>query len=79
MLCGSTFDIISNNIATPGDDGAFLEQSDDERRETVSLDTWLHKPDIVYACTCRDLDNNGFLHPRSQYHILIFWNILSSF
>ncbi|XP_045207764.1 TBC1 domain family member 23-like [Mercenaria mercenaria] len=46
-----------------GEDGEFLDQSDDERREMVSLETWLKKPDIVYSCQCRELDNNGFLHP----------------
>ncbi|WAR04935.1 TBC23-like protein [Mya arenaria] len=40
-----------------------MASSDDERREIVSLDTWLKKPDIIYSCQCRDLDNNGFLHP----------------
>ncbi|XP_052805288.1 TBC1 domain family member 23-like isoform X2 [Mya arenaria] len=46
-----------------GEEGEFNDQSDDERREIVSLDTWLKKPDIIYSCQCRDLDNNGFLHP----------------
>ena len=45
-------------------DEQFEPQSDDERRETVSLDTWLKKTDIVYSCQCRDLDEHAFLHPR---------------
>ena len=38
--------------------------SDEDRREMVSLETWLNKPDIVYSCQCREVDSNGFLHPR---------------
>ena len=38
--------------------------SDEERREVVSLETWLNKPDIVFSCQCREVDPNGFLHPR---------------
>ncbi|XP_052258806.1 TBC1 domain family member 23-like isoform X2 [Dreissena polymorpha] len=54
------------SVFTIGDDEEgedFVEQSDDEKREVISLDTWLKKPEIVYSCQCRDLDNNGFLHP----------------
>ena len=34
------------------------------KREVVSLETWLNKPDIVYSYHCREVDPNGFLHPR---------------
>ncbi|KAL4229019.1 hypothetical protein ACF0H5_012057 [Mactra antiquata] len=51
-----------------GEDGDFVDQSDDERREVVSLDTWLKKPEVVYSCQCRELDSCGYLHPS---HILV--------
>ena len=41
--------------------------SDEERREVVSLETWLNKQDIVYSCQCREVDSNGFLQPRYVY------------
>ena len=47
-----------------GDDGEGSLVSDEERREVVSLDTWLNKPDVIYSCQCREVDTNGFVHPR---------------
>ena len=54
------FDVILRFL---GDDEGSLV-SDEERREVVSLDTWLNKPDVIYSCQCREVDSSGFVHPR---------------
>ena len=51
-------------VFVSGEEGEGGMMSDEERREVVSLETWLNKPDIVYSCQCREVDSNGFLHPR---------------
>ena len=51
-------------VCVSGEEGEGSMMSDEERREVVSLETWLNKPDIVYSCQCREVDSNGFLHPR---------------
>ena len=38
--------------------------SEDEHKETVSLDTWLKKPDVVYSCQCKEVKSNGYTYPR---------------
>ncbi|KAL3885206.1 hypothetical protein ACJMK2_025294 [Sinanodonta woodiana] len=50
------------------DDESFVQSSDDERREVVSLETWLNKPDVVYSCHCREVAENRYMFPS---HILV--------
>ncbi|XP_041372559.1 TBC1 domain family member 23-like [Gigantopelta aegis] len=51
-----------------GDDGAVPMSSDDEHRETVSLDTWLKKPEVVYSCQCQEVREDGYMFPS---HLLV--------
>ena len=53
--------------ASGDDDGSLV--SDEERREVVSLETWLNKPDVIYSCQCREVDSSGFVHPRYGCHL----------
>ena len=43
--------------------GAILS-SDDERRDTVNIETWLHKPDVKFAYQCQEVRETGFIYPR---------------
>jgi len=37
---------------------------DDERKETVSLETWLKKADTAYSCKCQEIVSSGYMYPR---------------
>jgi hypothetical protein len=56
------------NVFTIGDDEEGEEESgemsEDEHKETVSLDTWLSKPDVVYFCQCKEIRSNSYTYPR---------------
>ena len=45
-------------------DGGMCKMSDYDHRESVSLDTWLSKPDTLYHCQCQQVAPNGATHPR---------------
>ncbi|XP_074652451.1 TBC1 domain family member 23-like isoform X2 [Tubulanus polymorphus] len=40
-----------------------VASSDDERRETVNLETWLKKPDVLHSFKCREIKQNGYVVP----------------
>ena len=63
-MTGLVLHVITQYILVTGEDGEATMMSDEDRREVVSLETWLNKPDIVYSCQCREVDPNGFVHPR---------------
>ena len=42
-----------------------VHSSDDECRESINLDTWLSKPDVIYAFPCKEVKENGYMVPRS--------------
>ncbi|ESP04792.1 hypothetical protein LOTGIDRAFT_229906 [Lottia gigantea] len=46
-----------------GEEGSYGGSSDDEPREVVSLETWLHKPDLIYHCKCKEIKANGYMYP----------------
>ncbi|GFN99365.1 TBC1 domain family member 23 [Plakobranchus ocellatus] len=57
------------NVFTIGDDEEGEEGSgadsdeDDEQKETVSLDTWVQKSDVLYSCRCKEIRTNGHTFP----------------
>ncbi|KAK3107332.1 hypothetical protein FSP39_012034 [Pinctada imbricata] len=60
------------NVFTIGDDEEADEQvagsSDEDRRETVNLDLWLNKPEVVYSCKCQEVLSNGYMYSS---HVLV--------
>ncbi|RUS82815.1 hypothetical protein EGW08_009435 [Elysia chlorotica] len=47
-----------------GDDGSGAEsEEDDAQKETVSLDTWVQKADVLYSCRCKEIRSNGHSFP----------------
>ena len=38
--------------------------SDEERKDTVHLQTWLNKPEVKHAFECREVKENGFMCNR---------------
>ena len=58
--CCSAEDV---GVCSAGEDGSG-DLSEDEHKETVSLDTWLKKPDVVYSCQCKEVKSNGYTYPR---------------
>lgn len=41
-----------------------VPSSDDERKEVVNIETWLHKPDIRFAFQCKEVKDNGYMVAR---------------
>ncbi|ELU13461.1 hypothetical protein CAPTEDRAFT_183535 [Capitella teleta] len=50
------------------DDPGSIASSDDEKRDTVNIDTWLHKPDVRCAYHCQEVRETGFVYPS---HLLV--------
>ena len=52
------------NITTIFAEDPDVPSSDDEHRDTVNIETWLNKPDVKHAFTCRQVRENGYMCPR---------------
>jgi len=48
--------------------GGGVSSEDEVGRETVSLETWLNKPDVKHAFKCEQVKPSGYAHPS---HILV--------
>lgn len=59
-----------DNVFSIGDDedDELPNSSDEENKEKVSLETWLKKPEVIYACKCNAIGTNGYMFPS---HILL--------
>ncbi|KAL8598400.1 hypothetical protein ACOMHN_032677 [Nucella lapillus] len=58
------------NVFTIGDDEeeggeGSSDLSGDEHKETVSVDTWVKKADVVYTCACKEVKSNGYTYPST--------------
>ncbi|XP_029647617.1 TBC1 domain family member 23 isoform X2 [Octopus sinensis] len=49
------------SVFTIGDDEE--DSSDEDQKEVVNVDTWLHKADINYSCLCKEVQDNGYMYP----------------
>ncbi|XP_021341052.1 TBC1 domain family member 23-like [Mizuhopecten yessoensis] len=73
------------NVFSIGDDDdaedPTMGSSDDERKETISLETWLKKPNMVYTCKCQEVISNGYMYPTYLFvtdsHLYVLREITS--
>ena len=46
------------------EDACDMISSDDEHRDVVNVNTWLHKPDVKFSYPCQHIKETGFTYNR---------------
>lgn len=49
---------------TPSDEIDSSSMSDDDRKEIVNVQTWIHKPDVKHHIPCNEVKETGHMFPR---------------